>query len=48
MLEEHRELIAAIKAQDAEGAAQVIARHVSGSGHHIMERMRLARLSLQP
>jgi DNA-binding GntR family transcriptional regulator len=46
--EEHQELIACIKAQDAEGAAQVIARHVSGSGRHIMERMRLARLSPQP
>ena len=47
VLEEHRELIACIKAQDAEGAAQVIARHVSGSGRHIMERMRLARLASQ-
>src|SRR4051794_11739901 len=37
VLEEHRDLIACIKAQDAEGAAQVIAKHVSGSGHHIME-----------
>ncbi|WP_262268231.1 GntR family transcriptional regulator [Microvirga yunnanensis] len=45
VLDEHRELIACIKAQDAEGAAQVIARHVGGSGRHIMERMRLARLS---
>jgi DNA-binding GntR family transcriptional regulator len=48
VLEEHRELIACIKAQDAEGAAQAIAKHVSGSGRHIMERMRLARLSAQP
>jgi DNA-binding GntR family transcriptional regulator len=48
VLDEHRELIAFIKAQDAEGAAQVIARHVSGSGHHIMERMRLARLASPP
>lgn len=48
VLDEHRELIACIKAQDAEGAAQVIARHVRGSGNHIMERMRLARLSSQP
>jgi DNA-binding GntR family transcriptional regulator len=45
--EEHRELIACIKAQDADGAARVIARHVSGSGQHIMERMRLARLSFK-
>jgi DNA-binding GntR family transcriptional regulator len=44
VLEEHRELIACLKAQDVEGAAQVIARHVSGSGRHIIERMRLTRL----
>jgi DNA-binding GntR family transcriptional regulator len=48
VLEEHRELIACIKSQDVEGAAQVIAKHVDGSGRHIMERMRLARLSSQP
>ncbi len=43
MLEEHRELIACIKAQTAEGAAQAIAKHVGGSGHHIIERMRVSR-----
>jgi DNA-binding GntR family transcriptional regulator len=48
VLEEHRELIGRVKAQDSEGAAQVIARHVSGSGRHIIERMRLARLGSQP
>jgi DNA-binding GntR family transcriptional regulator len=48
VLEEHRELIACIKSQDVEGAAQVIARHVNGSGRHIIERMRLVRLSSQP
>jgi DNA-binding GntR family transcriptional regulator len=47
VLEEHRELIACIKAQDAEGAAQTIAKHVSGSGSHIKERMRLAHFSSQ-
>jgi len=47
VLEEHRELIACIKAQDVERAAQTIAKHVSGSGHHIKERMRLAHLSSQ-
>lgn len=41
VLEEHRELIACVKAQDAEGAARAIARHVEGSGRHIIERMRL-------
>ncbi|MFB9949081.1 GntR family transcriptional regulator [Rhizobium puerariae] len=43
VLEEHRELIACIKAQDAEGASRAIARHVEGSGRHIIERMRLDR-----
>ncbi|WP_411034040.1 GntR family transcriptional regulator [Shinella sp. BYT-45] len=43
VLEEHRELIACIKAQDADGAARVIGRHVEGSGRHIIERMRLDR-----
>ena len=47
VLEEHRELIACIKEQDAEGAAQAIAKHVSGSGRHITEHMRLARLASQ-
>ncbi|MBB3406486.1 DNA-binding GntR family transcriptional regulator [Rhizobium sp. BK316] len=39
----HCELIACIKAQDVEGAAQAIAKHVGGSGHHIIERMRVSR-----
>ncbi|OWV69131.1 GntR family transcriptional regulator [Rhizobium sp. R339] len=43
VLEEHRELIACIRAQDADGAARAIARHVEGSGRHIVERMRLDR-----
>ncbi|TCL68147.1 GntR family transcriptional regulator [Rhizobium sp. BK251] len=43
VIEEHRELIAAIRAQDADAAARVIARHVEGSGRHIIEHMRLAR-----
>ncbi|MBW6426152.1 GntR family transcriptional regulator [Rhizobium sp. XQZ8] len=43
VLDEHRELIACIKAQDAEGAARAIGRHVEGSGRHIIERMRLGR-----
>lgn len=43
VLGEHRELIACIKAQDAEGAANAIARHVEGSGRHIIERLRLNR-----
>jgi DNA-binding GntR family transcriptional regulator len=45
MLDEHRELIDGIKAQDAEGEARAIGRHVEGSGRHIMERMRFERRS---
>lgn len=40
---EHRALIDRIRAQDADGAVAVIARHVEGSGRHIMERLRAAR-----
>lgn len=43
VLREHHELIEAIRAQDAERAADVIAGHVEGSGRHIIEHMRLAR-----
>lgn len=39
VLREHRELIEAIRAQDADGAAAVVARHVEGSGRHIIEQM---------
>lgn len=42
VLSEHRELIAAIKAQDADRAAAVVARHVEGSGRHIIEQMGVA------
>lgn len=44
VLDEHRELIACIKAQDPEGAARAIGRHVEGSGRHIIERMRARRV----
>lgn len=40
---EHRELIAAIEAQDPDEAAAVIERHVRGSGRHIIERLRTER-----
>jgi DNA-binding GntR family transcriptional regulator len=39
VLQEHRDLIEAIRAQDADGAAAIIARHVEGSGRHIIEQM---------
>ena len=40
VIREHRELIAHVKAQDADKAAETIARHVEGSGKHILEQMR--------
>lgn len=43
VLREHRELIAAIRAQDADRAADVIRQHVEGSGRHIIEQLRLAQ-----
>jgi DNA-binding GntR family transcriptional regulator len=43
VVREHRELIACIRAQDADGAALTIARHVEGSGRHILEQMRAGR-----
>jgi DNA-binding GntR family transcriptional regulator len=42
VLREHRDLIERIRAQDAEGAAAVVARHVEGSGRHIIEQMGVA------
>jgi len=43
VIREHRELIERIRAQDADGAAAVVARHVEGSGRHIVEQMGMAR-----
>jgi len=43
VLREHRQLIACLKAQDADGAAKVVATHVEGSGRHLIEHMRAAR-----
>jgi DNA-binding GntR family transcriptional regulator len=45
VIKEHRRLIACLKAQDADGAAKVIAAHVEGSGRHMIEQMRAARNS---
>jgi DNA-binding GntR family transcriptional regulator len=39
-MSEHRELIAHIKAGNADQAADLVARHVEGSGLHILEHMR--------
>jgi DNA-binding FadR family transcriptional regulator len=43
VLAEHRELLRCISAQDADGAARIIAQHVEGSGRHIIEHLRLIR-----
>jgi DNA-binding GntR family transcriptional regulator len=40
VLREHRELIGYVKAQEADKAAAIVARHVDGSGRHILEQMR--------
>lgn len=42
---EHRELIAYVKAGKADEAAELIARHVEGSGRHILEHMRARNAS---
>ena len=46
VLREHREMIACIRAQDADGAAAVVARHVEGSGRHIIEQMGVAERNI--
>jgi DNA-binding GntR family transcriptional regulator len=43
VLREHRELIAYVRAQDADKAAAIVSRHVEGSGRHILEQMRASR-----
>lgn len=40
VMSEHQELIRLVKAQDPDKAAETIARHVEGSGRHILEQMR--------
>ncbi|MEJ1156673.1 GntR family transcriptional regulator [Prosthecomicrobium sp. N25] len=40
IISDHRELIAHIKAGEADKAADLVARHVEGSGLHILEHMR--------
>ncbi|WP_370877140.1 GntR family transcriptional regulator [Kaistia dalseonensis] len=46
VMREHGEVIEAIKAHDEQAAAAIIARHVEGSGRHIIEQMRAARRTL--
>lgn len=40
VIREHREMIALVKAGEADAAAAVVARHVEGSGRHLLEQMR--------
>lgn len=40
VIRDHRELIAFVKAGEADKAADVVARHVEGSGRHLLEQMR--------
>jgi DNA-binding GntR family transcriptional regulator len=43
VLREHRALIAALRAQDADTAADIVREHVAGSGRHMVEQMRAIR-----
>ncbi|HWJ73260.1 MAG TPA: GntR family transcriptional regulator [Kaistia sp.] len=43
VMREHAEVLEAIKAHDDQAAAAIIARHVEGSGRHIIEQMRASR-----
>lgn len=47
VLREHRELIDAIRVQDVDRAAEIMARHVAGSGRNIIENMRLAQVAAE-
>lgn len=40
VIRDHRELIAHIRAGEADKAAELVARHVEGSGLHVLEHMR--------
>lgn len=40
VIREHREMISLVKAGEADAAADVVARHVEGSGRHLLEQMR--------
>ena len=46
IMREHRELIAYVKTGEADKAAELVARHVEGSGRHVLEHMR-ARTAAQ-
>jgi DNA-binding GntR family transcriptional regulator len=39
-MRDHRELVELIRAGEADRAADLVARHVEGSGRHLLEQMR--------
>ncbi|EKJ94929.1 transcriptional regulator [Bradyrhizobium lupini HPC(L)] len=43
VINEHKELLRCLKVHDADAASAAIAKHVSGSGAHIIEHMRVSR-----
>lgn len=43
ILREHRQLIDCVRRHDADGAAEVVATHVRGSGQHLAEQLRARR-----
>ena len=45
VIDEHRALIRAVQDHDENAAAALIARHVHGSGRHIIDRMRTERFA---
>lgn len=47
VIEEHRALIACLRAHDGAGAEAVMVKHVSGSGRHMMQQIRSSRTRRQ-
>lgn len=45
VIQDHRDIITAVKNHDEDRAAEVIARHVSGAGLYISEQLRTAKTS---
>lgn len=45
VIEEHRALIAALRAHDEDRTAALVDQHVKGSGRHIVDRLRSERMS---
>ncbi|MEO8882198.1 MAG: GntR family transcriptional regulator [Devosia sp.] len=43
VIEEHRAVIACLRAHDAAGAEAVMVKHVSGSGRHMMQQIRSSK-----